>query len=203
MGDNWPAVISLWPSSATPCRPPLSCSCSSSSSDRFRGRISIRPSLSLFASIAKTPLMLSSAHLSSAQIGGAILGVWLAHLMFDLPILQVSTKMRWSPGQWLAEGVATFGLVLTRFLCFRDPADPAYRRSGRALYRGRVLVHRVHVICQSGRYHCTRLVGQLCRYRTGRCHAVHRGSIAGRAARGRGLALPVAGEPDSRREGCG
>ncbi len=46
------------------------------------------------------------------QMIGAALGAWLAHAMFDLPIIQISTKMRWSEGQWLAEVVATAGLVL-------------------------------------------------------------------------------------------
>jgi glycerol uptake facilitator-like aquaporin len=48
----------------------------------------------------------------AAQVVGAILGVWLAHLMFDLPILQASTKVRTGVGQWAAEATATFGLVL-------------------------------------------------------------------------------------------
>jgi len=48
-----------------------------------------------------------------AQLAGGILGVWLAHLMFDQPILQISEKIRSSPGQWVAEAVATFGLVFT------------------------------------------------------------------------------------------
>lgn len=48
----------------------------------------------------------------AAQIVGAILGTWLAHLMFDLPILQTSTKVRTGVGQWVAEATATFGLVL-------------------------------------------------------------------------------------------
>ena len=48
----------------------------------------------------------------AAQVVGAILGVWLAHLMFDLPILQASTKARTGIGQWAAEATATFGLVL-------------------------------------------------------------------------------------------
>jgi glycerol uptake facilitator-like aquaporin len=48
----------------------------------------------------------------AAQVVGAILGVWLAHLMFDLPILQASTKVRSGIGQWTAEATATFGLVL-------------------------------------------------------------------------------------------
>src|SRR5262249_24938824 len=54
-----------------------------------------------------------------AQVAGAILGVWLAHLMFDLPILQASTKVRSGVGQWAAEATATFGLVLLILLCVR------------------------------------------------------------------------------------
>ena len=47
------------------------------------------------------------------QIGAGILGVWAAHLMFDLPVMQYSIKPRTGSGQWLGEMIATFGLVLT------------------------------------------------------------------------------------------
>jgi len=47
-----------------------------------------------------------------AQLLGAVLGAWLAHAMFDLPVLELSTKVRSGPGQWIAEAVATFGLLL-------------------------------------------------------------------------------------------
>jgi glycerol uptake facilitator-like aquaporin len=47
----------------------------------------------------------------AAQIAGAILGVWAAHLMFDLPILQTSTHIRTGIGQWAGEFIATFGLL--------------------------------------------------------------------------------------------
>ena len=62
-----------------------------------------------------------------AQVVGAILGVWLAHLMFDLPILQASTKVRTGIGQWAAEATATFGLVLLILLGIRkqSPGLPA------------------------------------------------------------------------------
>ena len=49
------------------------------------------------------------------QISGAIIGMWIAHAMFDLSIFQFSTKMRWGTGQWIAEAVATFGLIFTIF----------------------------------------------------------------------------------------
>lgn len=48
-----------------------------------------------------------------AQIGGGIAGVFLAHGMFDLALVQMSTTLRSSPGQWLSEVIATAGLVLT------------------------------------------------------------------------------------------
>lgn len=48
----------------------------------------------------------------SAQLIGAVLGAWLAHAMFELPLLQWSTRVRGGAGQWLAEAVATAGLVL-------------------------------------------------------------------------------------------
>jgi glycerol uptake facilitator-like aquaporin len=48
-----------------------------------------------------------------AQIAGGILGTIVAHAMFALPLLDASLKMRTGGGQWLAEGVAAFGLVTT------------------------------------------------------------------------------------------
>ena len=62
----------------------------------------------------------------AAQIIGGILGVWAAHLMFDLEVFQFSQKVRTGGAQWFAESVATFGLVLTIFgtLRFRPEAVP-------------------------------------------------------------------------------
>lgn len=50
---------------------------------------------------------------AAVQISAGLLGAWAVHLMFDLPILQYSTKMRSGIGQWTGEAVATFGLILT------------------------------------------------------------------------------------------
>ena len=47
------------------------------------------------------------------QTVGAVLGVWIAHLMFAVPVLELSTKLRDGPAQVFAEAVATFGLILT------------------------------------------------------------------------------------------
>ena len=49
----------------------------------------------------------------AAQLVFGILGAWAAHLMFDLPTLQLSVKARTGLGQWAGEAVATFGLILT------------------------------------------------------------------------------------------
>jgi len=58
-----------------------------------------------------------------AQIAGGIAGTLLAHAMFDLPILQVSTTVRSGTGQWIAEAVAAFGLVFTILAGLRFRAD--------------------------------------------------------------------------------
>jgi glycerol uptake facilitator-like aquaporin len=54
-----------------------------------------------------------------AQLAGAVLGAWLAHAMFDATILQLSSKVRSGTGQWIAEVVATAGLLL---VILRAPA---------------------------------------------------------------------------------
>ena len=50
---------------------------------------------------------------AALQIVGGIAGAFLAHAMFELPIVQISTTMRTGTGQWIAEAVAAFGLVFT------------------------------------------------------------------------------------------
>lgn len=55
-----------------------------------------------------------------AQLLGAMLGAWLANAMFDMSILQFSTKLRGGSGQWIGEVVATAGLLL---VVLRAPAS--------------------------------------------------------------------------------
>lgn len=62
-----------------------------------------------------------AVHLA-AQLLGAIGGVLLAHAMFDQALLQPGTRMRTGASQWLSEGVATFGLLLTILLGARHRA---------------------------------------------------------------------------------
>lgn len=72
-----------------------------------------------------------SARLAAAyvivQIGAGVAGVWIAHLMFGEPVLQVATRLRDGPPQALSEAVATFGLigVILAGLRFRPQAVPA------------------------------------------------------------------------------
>lgn len=54
------------------------------------------------------------------QVAGGIAGAALAHGMFDLDLLQTATKIRTGGSQWLAEAVATFGLVFTIFAGIRQ-----------------------------------------------------------------------------------
>lgn len=56
------------------------------------------------------------------QLLGAVAGAWLANVMFDLPVLQLSSKVRGGWGLWLAEAVATAGLIL---VILRSPQGKA------------------------------------------------------------------------------
>ena len=56
------------------------------------------------------------------QLAGAVAGAWLANAMFDLSVLQFSSKVRGGWGQWLGEAVATAGLIL---VVMRAPAGKA------------------------------------------------------------------------------
>lgn len=69
---------------------------------------------------------LAAAYMA-AQVAGGVIGVWAAHLMFELPVLQVAAKVRFGPAQWFSEFVAAFGLLLTVLGCLaRAPQAVAY-----------------------------------------------------------------------------
>ncbi|MBD0275116.1 MAG: aquaporin family protein [Acetobacteraceae bacterium] len=55
----------------------------------------------------------------AAQLAGAVLGVWLAHAMFDLPVVQASARVRTGFGQWAGEFTATFALLSVVWGCAR------------------------------------------------------------------------------------
>lgn len=85
------------------------------------------PAVSLVMQLRGNDRWQGAAAIVLVQFGAGIVGVWLAHAMFDLPILQLSAKARTGPGQWLGEFIATFGLILTILgtLHHRPAAVPA------------------------------------------------------------------------------
>lgn len=80
------------------------------------------PAVSLVMAIRRELPWSSFLPYVAAQLIGAACGAWLAHAMFDLPILQWSAKVRTGQGQWIAEAVATAGLLL---VILRAPAGQA------------------------------------------------------------------------------
>lgn len=74
---------------------------------RLRGELGNREAVAYFA----------------MQFAGAVAGVMLAHMMFDLALIQPGLKQRTGTAQWLSEGVATFGLLLTILLGLRHRAE--------------------------------------------------------------------------------
>jgi glycerol uptake facilitator-like aquaporin len=84
------------------------------------------PAVSLVFALRRELAPGTAALYVAAQIGGGILGLWIAHLMFAEPMIQVSSKLRDGPAQAFSEGVATFGLVaaILGSLRFRPDATP-------------------------------------------------------------------------------
>lgn len=92
----------------------------------------MNPAVSLVAALRGELNWRVAAGYSVVQLACGIVGVWAAHLMFDLPVLQVSVKARSGIGQWMGEGIATFGLLLTIIGTMRH--RPQWVASAVALY---------------------------------------------------------------------
>ena len=73
----------------------------------------MNPAVSLVAASRRELRWADAGAYIVTQLAFGILGAWAAHAMFDLPLLQWSTKTRTGIGQWLGEAIATFGLILT------------------------------------------------------------------------------------------
>ncbi len=71
------------------------------------------PAVTLYFALRREITVPTALLYMAVQIGGAILGVYAAHAMFAVPILEVSHKLRDGPSQWFSEFVATFGLIAT------------------------------------------------------------------------------------------
>ena len=81
------------------------------------------PLVSLAALINRTMTVKEAVAYIAAQFVGALLGAFIAHAMFDLPLLQASTTIRSGGAQWLAEVVASFGLLTVIFLVSGMPRN--------------------------------------------------------------------------------
>jgi glycerol uptake facilitator-like aquaporin len=79
------------------------------------------PAVTLYFALRRQIDVRDAACYAVVQILAAIIGVWIAHAMFAVPIVEVSRKLRDGPPQWLSEFVATFGLLLTIAGCARKP----------------------------------------------------------------------------------
>lgn len=79
------------------------------------------PAVTLYFAMRREIVWRDTAAYMAVQIAGAIAGVWLAHAMFGMRVIEVSQKLRDGPSQWLSEFVATFGLLLTIAGCARKP----------------------------------------------------------------------------------
>src|SRR5687768_1807375 len=73
----------------------------------------MNPAVTLVAALRGGLGWRDAAFYVAVQLAFGIAGAWAAHLMFDLPVLQYSERIRTGVGQWLGEGIATFGLILT------------------------------------------------------------------------------------------
>lgn len=73
------------------------------------------PAVTIAMAIDRAVTLRDAALYIVVQIAGGIIGVWLSHAMFAEPVLTLGVNIRSGVGLWLAEGVATFGLVLTIF----------------------------------------------------------------------------------------
>src|SRR3954462_4437277 len=73
----------------------------------------MNPAVSLVAASRRELTWRNCGLYMAAQLACGILGARAAHLMFDLPMLQLSVKARTGVGQWAGEAIATFGLILT------------------------------------------------------------------------------------------
>lgn len=69
------------------------------------------PAVTLVMALRRDVSVLSAILYIPVQVAGCVLGAWLAHAMFDLPIVQFSTHVRAGPAQVLSEAVAAFALL--------------------------------------------------------------------------------------------
>ena len=126
----------------------------------LRAHTLIRPSASRLRCAGRPLCWPDAVVYIVAQIVGGVIGVWIAHLMFELPVWQVSLHARTGAGQWLAEFVATFGLLVTILGCVSAHTCSRALR-GRPLHHLGLPVHRFDVLRRSGRDDCALAIRHL------------------------------------------
>ena len=128
-----------------------------------------------------------------AQIIGAVIGVVAAHIMFEMPVWQVSDTIRTGPGQWLAEGRRDLRSPPRDPRMYRQRAE-SDRSRRRALHHRGLLVHRLDVLRQSRGDHRALAFGQLRRHSAGWRSCLHRSPNRRRARRRRRGGMAVQAE---------
>lgn len=84
------------------------------------------PAVSLVQAVRGKLTLRQTVAYVTVQIAGCCLGAFLAHAMFELPLLQASVHLRTGPAQWLSEAVATAGLILV-VMGSAGPNEAAWR----------------------------------------------------------------------------
>ena len=120
----------------------------------------MNPAVSIVAALRRELRWTDAGGYIAAQLLFGILGAWAAHLMFDLPTLQLSVKARTGLGQWTGEAIATFGLILNDSR-YNEASSPMGARFGRALHNGRLLVHLIDQLREPGHYRGTKSLTRL------------------------------------------
>ena len=88
------------------------------------------PAVTLVMTLRRQLVPTDAALYMICQVAGAMLGTFLAHLMFDLPLVSAYSDPRNGASQWLSEAVATFGLLLTILLSLKQPVEQIALRVG-------------------------------------------------------------------------
>lgn len=81
------------------------------------------PAVTLVFAVRKEIGALDALSYVAMQVLGGIAGVLIAHVMFDMPLIDLSSKVRTGTGQWMGEFVATFGLIATILGCLKARAE--------------------------------------------------------------------------------
>ena len=152
----------------------------------------LNPAVSIaFALRGELPWRCAPGYIA-AQIVGGIIGVWAVHLMFELPVWQVSLHIRTGAGQWFAEFVATLGLLLTILGCVVRHASRRTLCSW-PLHHLCLLVYGLDIVRQPRRDDCSLDLGHVRRYRPGQHNSLYRGTASrnDRSSRRRALVLAL------------